>query len=202
MSLQFGRFVDRSGQRVTFSNGHAFVVGLAPDYSTHFDEATGLPIPIDREYRITVSMIADYTEHKNEILALVKKDASSFISYLRNQAEVHELKIALNFDKSMLDNYRGKSEFSEWLINKHGFTIRSMASEEFKFVNDRLASAQYTALKDSFDKIPEANKGGKKWKRLREEMDENIQDAFNFQIYFDFKPETPFKQKQRKIAHG
>jgi hypothetical protein len=55
MSLHFGRFVDRSGQRVTFSNaGYTFVVGFAPDDSTYFDEVTRLHIPIDKEYRITI----------------------------------------------------------------------------------------------------------------------------------------------------
>jgi hypothetical protein len=101
MSLHFGRFVDRSGQRVTFSNGHTFVVGLAPDDWTYFDEVTGLQIPIYGEYRITMRMIANYTQPNDEILAVVKKDASSFLTYVQNRTEVHELKIVLNFDKSM-----------------------------------------------------------------------------------------------------
>jgi hypothetical protein len=76
-------------------------VGLAPDDSTYFDEVIGLQIPIDGEYRITMRMIANYTEPNDEILAVVKKDASSFLTYVQNRTEVHELKIVLNFDKSM-----------------------------------------------------------------------------------------------------
>lgn len=200
MSLEFGKFVLRAGQRVTFPNGNAFVVGLAPDYSTHFDQVTGLPIPIDGENRITVSMIANYTERKADILELVKKDASKFIAYLKNQAEVNGLKIVLNFDKSMLDNYPGKYEFSKWLL-EHEFEIRFMPYEEFRFMNDNLAYTQYTGLKRLVDQMSEADKKGKKASRLRREMKESVEDAFNFQICFDFKRETHFVQKRRKIVH-
>jgi hypothetical protein len=68
---------------VTFPNGHTFVVGLAPDDSTYFDRVIELLIPIDGDYRINVSMIANYTEQNDEILVLVKKDANSFLSYLK-----------------------------------------------------------------------------------------------------------------------
>ena len=201
--LELGNYFRGYGQDIIFpDSGHRLIIGLASDGSTHLDKETWMPVESDgKSATVTVSKISNYHEPVKIVYSLVTADLLVLQSKLKQIVSKHNIEIVLNFDVTMLDGVIGKRELGLWLMNEHGFSIRSVPSSiEIRYMNDNMAANLYANAKHRWSSTTDT----KKLVRLQKEMIRQVRTAFVFTVRMTNVIDSPIvltgRLKRRKTT--